>query len=83
MHRVHHSVAINETNSNFGFNLSWWDRILGTYRREPKAGNENITIGLSQYRAHLGLISLLLLPFNGDQGHYAINRRFKDLNGKK
>ena len=38
MHRVHHSVEDDETNSNFGFNLSCWDRLFGTYRRQPRHG---------------------------------------------
>ena len=46
MHRVHHSVEDYETNSNFGFNLPWWDRIFGTYRDQPRAGHEGMTIGL-------------------------------------
>jgi sterol desaturase/sphingolipid hydroxylase (fatty acid hydroxylase superfamily) len=37
MHRVHHSIVARETNSNFGFNLPWWDRLLGTYRAQPAA----------------------------------------------
>ena len=40
MHRVHHSIIPDETNSNFGFNLPWWDRLLGTYRAQPAAGHE-------------------------------------------
>lgn len=50
MHRVHHSVIIKETNSNFGFNLPWWDRLFGTYRDQPKAGHSGMTIGLANYR---------------------------------
>ena len=46
MHRVHHSVRIEETNSNFGFNLPWWDRLLGTYRAQPREGHEAMRIGL-------------------------------------
>src|SRR5579863_4409293 len=46
MHRVHHSVVPHETNSNFGFNLPWWDRLFGTYRVEPEAGHDGMTIGL-------------------------------------
>jgi len=49
MHRVHHSVVVGETNSNFGFCLAWWDRLLRTYRHAPTAG-PNIVIGLPQYR---------------------------------
>ena len=50
MHRVHHSVFPNETNSNFGFNSPWWDRLLGTYRPQPRLGHEAMTIGLNQFR---------------------------------
>jgi len=50
MHRVHHSVLPNETNSNFGFNLPWWDRLLGTYRAQPAAGHTGMTIGLDAFR---------------------------------
>ena len=39
MHRVHHSIEVRETNSNFGFNLPWWDRLFGTYRDQPEAGH--------------------------------------------
>ncbi|WP_322789156.1 sterol desaturase family protein [Thiohalocapsa halophila] len=48
MHRVHHSIEDDETNSNFGFNLSWWDRLLGTYRAQPRAGQQGETIGSRQ-----------------------------------
>jgi sterol desaturase/sphingolipid hydroxylase (fatty acid hydroxylase superfamily) len=50
MHRVHHSIVMQETNSNFGFNLPWWDRLLGTYRAQPAAGHELMTIGIEQFR---------------------------------
>jgi sterol desaturase/sphingolipid hydroxylase (fatty acid hydroxylase superfamily) len=46
MHRVHHSVEDDETNSNFGFNLPWWDRLFGTYRAQPRAGHDAIVIGI-------------------------------------
>lgn len=51
MHRIHHSIEEDETNSNFGFNLPWWDRLLGTYRASPRAGQCEMTIGI---RDHLG-----------------------------
>ena len=75
MHRVHHSVIIRETNSNFGFNFPWWDRLLGTYRPQPVKGHQQMTIGLSQYRnpANLGLGSVLLLPVTGDPGSYSLS----------
>jgi sterol desaturase/sphingolipid hydroxylase (fatty acid hydroxylase superfamily) len=65
MHRVHHSVKPHETNSNFGFNLPWWDRLLGTYRDQPEDGHEAMTIGLSQFqdRPRQNLLWLLALPF--------------------
>lgn len=74
MHRVHHSVAIGETNSNFGFNFPWWDRLLGTYRQRSYKEQKEIVIGLSQYREHVPLLKMLLLPFTGDPGRYSINR---------
>lgn len=50
MHRVHHSVIPRETNSNFGFNLPFWDRAFGTYRDQPEKGHEGMTIGLAEFR---------------------------------
>ena len=50
MHRIHHSILSRETNSNFGFNLPWWDHLLGTYRAQPEAGHEGMTIGIEQFR---------------------------------
>jgi len=50
LHRVHHSIVVQETNSNFGFNLPWWDRLLGTYCAQPAAGHESMTIGIEQFR---------------------------------
>jgi len=75
MHRVHHSVTIRETNSNFGFNMPWWDRLFGTYRAQPAAGHKGMTIGLSQFRdpKHLTLPWMLALPFIGKTGRYSIN----------
>jgi sterol desaturase/sphingolipid hydroxylase (fatty acid hydroxylase superfamily) len=65
MHRVHHSVIIAERNSNFGFNLSIWDRLLGTYRPQPEKGHEGMTIGLANFRdpSRLSLLGLMILPF--------------------
>jgi len=77
MHRVHHSARPNETNSNFGFNLPWWDRLLGTYRAQPVDGHVGMTIGLDTFRdpAELRLDRLLVQPFVGPVGAYPINRR--------
>lgn len=75
MHRVHHSVTIRETNSNFGFNFPWWDRFFGTYRDQPAAGHEGMTIGLAQFRdpKRLTLPWMIALPFIGSPGFYSIN----------
>ena len=72
MHRVHHSVDPTETNSNFGFNFPWWDRLFGTYRDQPAAGHANMTIGLEQFRTErdLRLDRLLIQPFRGSDGDY-------------
>jgi len=66
MHRVHHSVIHRETNSNFGFNLPWWDYLLGTYRPQPEAGHERMRIGLETFPEETEvdrLPGMLLLPF--------------------
>lgn len=65
MHRVHHSTIVRETNSNFGFNFPWWDRICGTYRPQPEKGHLDMVIGLKEYRdpQRLTLLRLLLQPF--------------------
>ena len=65
MHRVHHSVEQAETDSNFGFNLPWWDRLFGTYVAQPREGHNDMTIGLDVFReAQEGrLDKLLIQPF--------------------
>ncbi len=70
MHRVHHSVRPMETNSNFGFNLPWWDRIFGTYREQPEDGHDGMTIGLKQVRdpAEQRLDRMLTQPFRSGGG---------------
>lgn len=68
MHRVHHSVEVDETNANFGFNLPWWDRLFGTYRAQPRAGQVGMTIGIhghTDLREVARLDGMLLMPFNG------------------
>jgi sterol desaturase/sphingolipid hydroxylase (fatty acid hydroxylase superfamily) len=50
MHRVHHSIVRRETDSNFGFNFPWWDRLFRTYRPEPEAGYQHMTVGIEQFR---------------------------------
>lgn len=65
MHRVHHSVLRHETDSNYGFNLPWWDRLFGTYRAQPEAGHDAMTIGIEQFRQprDLWLDRMLIQPF--------------------
>ncbi len=78
MHRVHHSVEGNEANSNFGFNLSLWDRMCGTYIDQPRKGHSAMTIGINDYREPRvvsWLPGILALPFLGEVNGYAINRR--------
>lgn len=77
MHRVHHSIEPRETNSNFGFNVPWWDRLFGTYQAQPQAGHDAMTIGIEQFRAprELWLDRMLLQPFRADTGHYPIGRQ--------
>jgi sterol desaturase/sphingolipid hydroxylase (fatty acid hydroxylase superfamily) len=70
MHRVHHSTIPRETDSNFSFNLPWWDWLLGTYRDQPREGHLEMSIGLKEFRdpVRLGLGYLLVLPFRGRAG---------------
>ncbi|MEQ8508813.1 MAG: sterol desaturase family protein [Rhodospirillaceae bacterium] len=68
MHRVHHSIDSSEINSNFGFNLPWWDRLFGTYVEQPAAGHAAMTLGLPIFRGikSVGLWNLLVQPFVED-----------------
>lgn len=77
MHRVHHSVVPRETNSNFGFNLALWDRLFGTYRPQPAAGHEAMTIGIEQFRdpRELRLDRMLTQPLREDDRTYSLGRR--------
>lgn len=78
MHRVHHSIEDHEANSNFGFNLSLWDRLCGTYKDQPDAGHDSMTFGIRDYRKPKlvnDLPGMLILPFLGRVRGYAINRR--------
>ena len=77
MHRVHHSELPHETNSNFGFNLPWWDRLFGTYRDQPEKGHDAMTIGIDLFRdpGELHLPKMLAQPFVEAAGGYPINRR--------
>jgi len=76
MHRVHHSIVPAETNSNFGFNIPWWDRLCGTYRAQPAAGHDGMTIGIEQFRTARDqwLDRMLVQPAIGPASGYPINR---------
>lgn len=75
MHRVHHSVDPKETNSNYGFNVPWWDRLLGTYRAQPAKGHKGMDIGIEQFRTRrdLWLDSMLTQPVRGPASGYALD----------
>lgn len=77
MHRVHHSVIPCETNSNFGFNLPWWDYLLGTYRSHASLSHQDMTIGLSEYQRTLKIEQLhwmLIMPFLKESSRYPMNQ---------
>lgn len=71
MHRVHHSTRVEETNSNFGFNIPWWDRLFGSYRAQPALGHQQMQIGLAPLRdpRRLTLPWMLALPFLRTRAH--------------
>ena len=77
MHRVHHSVEENETNSNFSFHLSVWDRLFGTYRAAPVSGQLGMTVGMTRFRENewQNYTGMMLTPFSSNVGGYAINYR--------
>ena len=68
MHRVHHSIDRRERDSNFGFNVPWWDRLFGTYRPQPAAGHALMTLGIDRFRdpRELWLDRMLWQPLRGD-----------------
>ena len=71
MHRVHHSLERDETNSNFGFNLPLWDRLFGTYRAQPRGGHKAMTIGIPEFRDPAecnSLLGMIAIPFQGERG---------------
>lgn len=80
LHRVHHSVIRTETNSNFGFNLSIWDRIFGTFTAQPRYGHDGMTIGLEHLQSaptHQ-LRFMLRLPFSDQVGQYTMRKSQED-----
>jgi len=77
MHRVHHSIDRRETNSNFGFNFPWWDRLFGTYVAQPHAGHDAMTIGIERFRTvrDLRLDRMLIQPLLGPADAYFLERK--------
>ena len=75
MHRVHHSVDPWETNSNYGFNLPWWDRMLGTYVAQPAKGHTEMDLGIEQFRTQrdLWIDRMLVQPVRGPASGYALD----------
>lgn len=73
MHRIHHSTDVRETNSNYGFNVPWWDRLFGTYCHEPALGHLGMTIGLEHLDPPvcLNVFMMLRFPFSSRLGRYA------------
>ncbi|VAW66820.1 Fatty acid hydroxylase family (carotene hydroxylase/sterol desaturase) [hydrothermal vent metagenome] len=78
MHRVHHSIEDDETNSNFGFNLSCWDRFFGTWREQPRGGQLGMQIGIKGFNTAdktAWIHTMLIMPLTGTVNDYVINRR--------
>lgn len=76
MHRVHHSVEPDESNSNFGFNLTWWDRLFGTYREQARAGQVGMSIGIHGHtdpQEVARLRGMLCMPFKGQDDEFGMN----------
>jgi sterol desaturase/sphingolipid hydroxylase (fatty acid hydroxylase superfamily) len=67
MHRVHHSTEPGEQGTNYGFNLSWWDRLFGTYVDQPRRGHDAMTIGVAGVAPPSSLGGLLALPWRGER----------------
>ena len=85
MHRVHHSIERDETNSNFGFNFSLWDRLLGTYREQPRAGHASMTIGIPDFRdpRHCNTLrGMLMIPFRRSYALGTSVRRKRSASGE-
>ena len=83
MHRIHHSVAFDEMNHNFGFNLSIWDRVFGTYRATPRGAHETMPVGLPGYRDDVRIVTfgaMLAFPFRAAAATYGFDKR-RDANG--
>ena len=85
MHRVHHSVERDETNSNYGFNIPWWDRMFGTYKAQPRGEHADLKLGLPEYpesRQTIPLRSMLLMPWRQDPNAQSPNEVQEAANNK-
>ena len=85
MHRVHHSVDPRETNSNYGFNLPWWDRLLGIYVAQPAKGHTDMDIGIEQFRTRrdLWIDRMLIQPVRGPASGYALDASRQGVSGPR
>lgn len=66
VHRIHHSQRIEDSNSNFGFSVSWWDKLFNSYQHETSLSDDDIKIGQAEFPAskqNASVIGLLLMPF--------------------
>lgn len=66
LHRIHHSQRVNETNSNYGFSVIWWDKLFGSYKNEAQKADNDIDVGLKEYpseKQNASLWALLTMPF--------------------
>jgi sterol desaturase/sphingolipid hydroxylase (fatty acid hydroxylase superfamily) len=78
MHRVHHSANPAETNSNFGFNFSWWDRLFTTYHEPLKTGKEKLGLNIFGDVRYSHFKSLLLQPFLDKKGHFKLKNIIRE-----
>lgn len=86
MHRIHHSIEEDETNSNFGFSISWWDRLFGTYKDQPRYGHIKMKIGIQNFtdvKQTNWITGMLAIPFVGNNSRYTINKRSWEKNDEK
>ncbi|WP_299269987.1 sterol desaturase family protein [uncultured Psychrosphaera sp.] len=66
LHRIHHSQIVNETNSNYGFSVIWWDKLFGSYKDSATKTDDKLDIGLIEYpqaKQNASLLGLLIMPF--------------------
>lgn len=86
LHRIHHSQVVRETDTNFGFSVSWWDRLFGTYKGESTKGDSAINLGLVEYpkaAQNAAFWSLLKMPFASIKQSHSASNKADDKSGKQ